>query len=197
MIAAGMPEGYSSLPQPNAVAGAVLGASTWAVLALICLIELFTQAHYRSSIDPDRELSELWKDVFLFHWREASQHAILGELEWMRENARLTPGQRDGSVADLIGLVGAVDGILIGQAQSDASYFVAVCGRRMTPAQEEQVRRAFLAAYRFQYIVSGAQDTRFQEILGGMITAQHGEQIGRALQHIVADAAPIEQRKAA
>lgn len=42
-------------PQPNDVANAVLSKSTWAVLGLTLDIELFTQAHYRSSIDPDTE----------------------------------------------------------------------------------------------------------------------------------------------
>src|SRR4051812_23151355 len=45
MTAAEMPAGYSFVPQPNAVAGVVLGKSTWAVLALICHIELFVLAH--------------------------------------------------------------------------------------------------------------------------------------------------------
>ena len=89
MIAADMPAGYTFLPQPNDVAKAVLSKSTWAVLALTCHIELFTQAHYRQSIEPDADLSELWKDVFLFHWKEESQHAILDELEWQREDAKL------------------------------------------------------------------------------------------------------------
>ena len=69
MIGAGMPAGYSFLPRPNDVASVVLGKSTWSVLALTCLIELFTQAHYRASIEPDSELSPLFKDVFLFHWK--------------------------------------------------------------------------------------------------------------------------------
>ena len=81
MAAEDMPEGYSFLPQPNDVASVVLGKSTWAVLGLTCHIELFTQAHYRSSIEPDANLSELYKDVFLYHWKEESQHAILDELE--------------------------------------------------------------------------------------------------------------------
>jgi hypothetical protein len=42
----------------------VLAAPTWSVLALTLDIELFTQAHYRASIEPDPHLSELWKDVF-------------------------------------------------------------------------------------------------------------------------------------
>jgi hypothetical protein len=79
LAADGMQEGYRFLPQPNDVASVVLGKSTWAVLGLTCHIELFTQAHYRSSIEPDANLSELYKDVFLFHWKEESQHAILDE----------------------------------------------------------------------------------------------------------------------
>ncbi|NSW86665.1 MAG: hypothetical protein HPY84_10125, partial [Syntrophobacteraceae bacterium] len=46
MIAAGMPAGYRFIPDPNEVAAAVLERSTWAVLALILEIELFTQEHY-------------------------------------------------------------------------------------------------------------------------------------------------------
>ena len=65
MCAEGMPEGYTFVPEPNAVASAVLAKSTWAVLALTCHIELFVLAHYRESIDTDADVSELWKDVFL------------------------------------------------------------------------------------------------------------------------------------
>ena len=57
LIGAGMPLGYALVPKPNDVASAVLSKSTWSVLALTCLIELFTQAHYRASIEPDSELS--------------------------------------------------------------------------------------------------------------------------------------------
>ena len=90
MIAAGMPGGYRFDVEPNDVARQILGKSTWAVLALICMIELFTQEHYRASIEPESAISELYKDVFLFHWREESQHAILDELEWRQENERFS-----------------------------------------------------------------------------------------------------------
>ena len=80
-----MPAGYQFVPQPNDVARVVLGKSTWAVLGLTLHIELFTQIHYRESIEPDHQLSDLWKDVFLYHWKEESQHAIMDELEWLRE----------------------------------------------------------------------------------------------------------------
>ena len=104
-----LPDGYRFDVDPNGVAHAVLGKSTWAVLALTLDIELFTQLHYRQSIEPDNELSELFKDVFLYHWKEESQHAILDELEWVRHDAGLTAEQRDRAVDEFIELVAAVE----------------------------------------------------------------------------------------
>ena len=155
------------------------------MLALTCHIELFTQAHYRQSIDPDPELSELWKDVFLFHWKEESQHAILDELEWSRENARLTAAQRDQAVSDLIDLVAAVDRILQMQSAADVDYFLRVCGRTFDKPQVDRLRDTVFKAYRWQYIGSGVQDERFQKILGGMITEAQMQRIGAALTLIV------------
>jgi len=185
MVAEGMPAGYTFLPQPNDVASAVLAKCTWAVLALTCHIELFTQAHYRQSIEPDAELSEVWKDVFLFHWKEESQHAILDELEWKREDAKLGPEQRDRAVTDLIELVAAVDGILQMQAAADTDYFLRVCRRPFDAAQAQKLRDTMLKAYRWQYIASGVQDERFQKILGGMITDAQMQRVGTALAPIV------------
>jgi hypothetical protein len=184
MAADGMPAGYEFKPQPNAVASAVLSKSTWAVLGLTLDIELFTQAHYRASIEPDSDLSALWKDVFLFHWKEESQHAILDELEWKRENARISDAERDQGVTDLIELVGAVDGIVQAQAQADGDYFLMQAGRSFTSAQQQAIHATLLKAYRWQYIFSGVQEPRFLEALGSMITADQGARINAALGSI-------------
>ena len=181
MISRDMPAGYRFLPQPDEVAAVVLGKSTWAVLALTCHIELFTQAHYRESIEPNPELSPLFKDVFLYHWKEESQHAILDELEWRRVDGKLTAAQRDRAVDDFIALVGAVDGLLQMQAAADVTYFLTVCAGRLDAEQVERVRAGVLRAYRWQYILSGAQHPRFGEILGGLITAEQGQRVGQAL----------------
>ncbi|MDL1863282.1 hypothetical protein FBR04_19965 [Betaproteobacteria bacterium PRO7] len=185
MIAPGMPAGYRFLPQPNDVASAVLAASTWAVLALVCDIELFSQAHYRSSIDPETQIDPLWKDVFLFHWKEESQHAILDEMEWMREDAKLDAASRGQAVDELIALVGAVDGICRLQAEADAEYFVQAAGRAFADAEVEAIHATMLQAYRWQYIASGVQDARYLEILGSMINAEQGARINAALAPIV------------
>jgi hypothetical protein len=186
MVAEGMPAGYQFLPKANDVAGVVLGKSSWSVLALTTHIELFVLAHYRQSIDPDGELSELFKDVFLYHWKEESQHAILDELEWRREDAKLTPEQRDQAVADLIGLVAAVDGIVQAQAASDADYFFKVCRGPYSEEQSTRVRDGILYAYRWQYIVSGVEEPRFQGVLGSLISKAQGRRMGEALAPIMA-----------
>lgn len=181
MIAKAMPVGYRFTMDPDQVATAVLGASTWAVLALTCHIELFTQAHYRQSIEPDARLSPLFKDVFLFHWKEESQHAIIDELEWRREHAKLDPVARDRAVDDFIGLVGALDSLLQAQAAADVDFLLAAGSGQYAPGQVERLRAGVLRAYRWQYILSGARHPRFVEILGELVTADQHQRIGRAL----------------
>jgi hypothetical protein len=185
MCAEGMPEGYTFVLEPNGVASVVLAKSTWAVLALTCHIELFVLAHYRESIGADENSSELWKDIFLYHWREESQHAILDEMEWRREHTKLSPEERDRAVTDLIELVGAVDGLLQMQARGDAEHFIKVCGRSLSSGEVERVRIGVLAAYRWQYIVSGVKEPRFSQILGSMITEIQAARIGAALAPIM------------
>lgn len=176
-----MPPGYMFMPEPNAVASVVLGKSTWAVLGLTLLIELFTQTHYKKSIAPAPGLSELYRDVFRFHWVEESQHAVLDEIEWRQEDRRLSPEQRDAAVDDLIALVGAVDGILQAQSSADARYFQANAGRAFSASQCEELEAMFLRAYRYQYILSGVQETKFVEVLQGFVDAAQFARVGDAL----------------
>ena len=181
MVGDVLPGGYRFDVYHNAVAHAVLGKSTWAVLALTLDIELFTQLHYRQSIDSDPQLSELFKDVFLFQWREESQHAILDELEWVRHDAGLTAEQRDSAVGEFIELVAAVDGVLRDQAKADAGYFTTTCGRAVHEAEARAIEAAFLRAYRWQYIHSGARHPHFGKVLTSLITEQQGQRIQSAL----------------
>jgi hypothetical protein len=189
MVAAGMPPGYRFKPRANEVAGMVLGKSTWAVLGLTLDIELFTLAHYRSSIDPDADLSPLWKDVFLHHWKEESQHAIVNELEWRREDGKLGEAERDRAVDDLIALVAAIDDTLQVQAAEDAEYFVDNAGRAFTGEERNAIHATWLRAYRWQYIVTGVREPRFLEALGSMVTPAQMQRVSTALAPIVAQSA--------
>jgi hypothetical protein len=181
LIGEAMPAGYSFSWNPNDVAGVVLGKSNWAVLALTLHIELFTQAHYRESIREDAELSELACDIFRFHWREECQHAIMDELEWRRVDAAITPAARDSAVDELIALIGAVDSIVTAQAEADSGYFIATCGWRFDATAMEAVHQTMLAAYRLQYILSGARHPHFAAALASMTTEAQLRRIQVAL----------------
>ena len=191
-----MPPGYRFDIDANDVASFELGKRTWAVLALTCHIELFSQAHYRASIGVADDLSALFKDVFLFHWKEESQHAIVDELEWLREDAKLaSDAERDAGVDDLIALVVGVDGILQVQAKADAAYFTGVSA--ISDAKHvEQVEATVLKAYRWQYIVSGVIEPRFQKLPGSLVSEAQMQRILGALGPLMY-AVPADAKAAA
>jgi len=192
MIASKMPPGYNFLPEPNAVATAVLSKSTWAVLGVTLMIELFTQTHYLKSIQPDSQLSPLFKDVFLYHWKEESQHARIDELEWVRENARLSAEQRDQAVDDMIALVGAVDGIVCAQAAADVRYFLTAKVPNLSEQNRQRLHDRVLRAYRWQYILSGVEERRFQKVLSSVITGEQMRRIEVALAPLIPSADPAD-----
>lgn len=185
LAGAQMAPGYTFLPDPNEVAKVVLGKSTWAVLALTLHIELVTQVHYRQSIDLDPHLSPLFKDTFRYHWLEESQHAILDELEWKRTDKNLSMEARDRAVDEFVELVGAVDGVLHIQAKADAEYFVRTCGRQLAEDHHLAVENGILKAYRWQHIISGAQQPHFMKVLSSLITENQDARIQKALANIL------------
>ena len=127
---------------------------------------------------------------FLYHWKEESQHARIDELEWVRENAGLSAEGRNQAVDDMIALVGAVDGIVCAQAAADVGYFLNVKGAALSEQKVKLLQDQVLRAYRWQYILSGVEERRFQRVLRAMIT---GEQMGRieaALAPLIASAGP-------
>ncbi len=179
-----MPPGYAFVLPVIDVAMSVLGKSTWAILALACQLELFTQAHYRESLEAGDQICSLYKDVFLYHWRDESQHALIDEIEWRRENNMLNAAQRDMAVNDLIYLVQVVDGLVRQQAAADAKFFSRICGMELSKIELQQLHVCVLQAYRWQYIVAGLQDIHFNQILGRMITVEHAAKIAQALDNL-------------
>jgi hypothetical protein len=181
MLERNMPTGYARVADPNQVASAVLACSSWAVLALTCHIELFVQAHFDQSIAPQQDLCPLWKDVFHFHWKDECQHVILDELEWTAEHALLSVEERDRGVNELIGLVGAIDGILQSQAAADSVYFTRCANRMFSASERARIEAGVLAAYRWQYILSGVQHVHFGRLLKSMTTPEQMARIQQAL----------------
>jgi len=181
MISDQMPEGYHFLYDPDEVAEVVLSKSTWAVMALILEIELFTREHYRKSIEADNELSDLYKDIFLFHWKEETTHAMLDELEWPLVDKKMSPEERDQAVEDLIELVKDVDGLLKAQSEADLDYFTMINKRPFHREQIDRLRKGVHQAYRWQYIFSGVKNPRFISMLNALTTEEQRERLTQAL----------------
>lgn len=181
MAAEVLPGGYRFAHDPDVIASVVMQKSTWAVLVLTLHIELFTQLHYKESIGPDEGLSPLFKDVFLYHWREESQHAVMDELELARHDRAISPESRDKAVDEFVELVCAVDDILCRQAADDARYFAETCGRELGSVDHRELETALRQAYRWQYIISGAQQPHFLAVLTNLITDDQTKRIHRAV----------------
>jgi len=181
-----LPAGYRMTTDPDAAAAAMLRKSSWAVLALTCFVEIFTQVHYLHSIRDDDDLSPLFKDVFYYHWIEEVQHATLDELEWQRVHDGLKPEAIDTGVDDFIELLRMVDGILQAQAAADGEYFCSSSGAYFDRERCNAVKACLLKAYRLQYLVSGARIERFERALSSKVTAQQLQRVDAAFAPLIA-----------
>jgi hypothetical protein len=181
MMAGAMPQGYRYAARANEFAWIVLGRSRWAVLALTHMMELVTQAHYHESIAPDPTLSALYKDVFLFHWRDEERHAGLTEREWRAEDARITGKERDAAVDDFLQLLRNLNMMLQRQAAADAQYFFTALKRSIGKLDAGRVQAAFVGAYRWQYVLAGVQHERYADLLAELTSDEQGARIAAGL----------------
>jgi hypothetical protein len=55
------------------------------------------------------------------------------------------------------------------------------CGRAIDETEAQAIEAAFLQAYRWQYIHSGAQHPQFGKVLSSLITESQGQRIAAAL----------------
>ena len=181
-----LPAGYTMTADPDAAAAAMLRKSTWAVLALTCFVEIFTQAHYVHSIRDEGGLSALFKDVFYYHWIEEVQHATLDELEWQRVHDEMTPAAVDAAVDDFIELLRMLDAVLQAQAAADGEYFCCGADSYLIRERCNAVQAGLLKAYRLQYLVSGTRIERFQRALASKLTPEQMQRVDAAFAPLIA-----------
>jgi len=177
------------LPGARDVARAVLAKNTGAVLLLTAAIEWFTQAHYLGCFKDDPMLDPFTKHIFRAHWLEESQHARMDHLETLRAFAGMSEAQRDVAIDDLIGLVGAVDGLLREQARLDVQNLERYLGRRLSGGDRDQVGDAVLAAKRYTFIETGVTHPNFQDLFAAVTTPAQQARVHEALAPILRPAA--------
>lgn len=180
MTALRLPQGYAFSAGEDALARSALRRGRWATLGLALALVLAVQAHYRHSLVA-AGLCPLWQDVFLFHWKEASQHAVLIELGWCDEHARCDAGQRELAAMQFADLI---DDLAVGvqrQAEADMEFFA----RHLTPGlgvgERDELLRLLCRAYRHQFIGSGLLEPRFVNALQALVPAGVRQQMSARL----------------
>jgi hypothetical protein len=177
------------LPRATETARAVLEKETGAVLLLTAAIEWMTQLHYLTCFKDDAALDPFTKVIFKSHWLEESQHARMDHLETLRAFEGLGEADKDRAIDDLIGLVGAVDGLIQTQAALDVANFERYLGRSLGKAQHDEVLGAVSAAKRYTFIESGVTHANFQELFGMVTTPAQRAKVEAALGPVLAAAA--------
>jgi hypothetical protein len=177
------------LPGQKAVARAVLSKQTGAVLLLTAAIEWFTQLHYLTCFKDNVALDPFTRHIFKCHWLEESQHARMDHLETLRAFDGIDDAHRDMAVDDLIGLVGAVDGLLQQQTQLDVENLERYLERSLGAPVRSEVYASVLAAKRYTFIESGVTHPNFQELFAAVTTPAQQERVQKALAGILHAAA--------
>ena len=75
-------------------------------------------------------------------------------------------------------------------AAADVRYFLNIKGADLSEQKVKLVHDQVLRAYRWQYILSGVEERRFQRVLGSIITGEQMRRIEAALAPLSASAVP-------
>jgi hypothetical protein len=177
------PPGYRFVVPVDAVALAAAGRCGWARHGLALAVALQAQAHYRASIEPDDDLAEHARVLFLGNWRRVAPRAREAERAWLQADRLLDGARRDAAIIDLLALVVRFDAAVRAQAAADARCFLdarpgAVGGRA--------IRALLLRAYRWQYVGIGLQEARFVVLLQSLLDGAQLRRVRTALAPLLA-----------
>jgi hypothetical protein len=169
-------EGFGSpcglLEGAAAVAGVVLSKGQLGVMLVTYHLEIMTQAHYTESVRDDAALDPAFARILHHHWLEESQHARIDALELDRLLSQSSPEAIDLAFDEYLGLLDAIDGLLIAQARMDKDSFEAATSRRLSEEEAAALVAHQHAAYRRSFFVVGMRHPSFVEILGKISAAQ-------------------------
>ena len=97
----------------------------------------------------------------------------------------MTPEETDQAIDDLIGLVGAVDGLLQQQTDFDVQNLENYLSRSFNDEETAQIHANVLKAKRYTFIESGVTHPNFQEVFGEVTNEAQREKVGAALGPIL------------
>ncbi len=153
---------------PDAIAAEVLGHDPLAVALVILHIEWMTQRHYLDSIKDDGDLDPLFKSLLRHHWMEEAQHAKLDTLmvEALAEGRDEAGIER--AIDEYLEIGGFLDDGFKAQAGLNVDAFERATGRKLSPAEREELTAQQHQAMRWTYLGSGMSHPNFTATLEGL-----------------------------
>lgn len=127
---------------PVAVAETILRNSPMGVLLITLHLELMTQCHWVEFVGRaggDGELDPLFKSLLKNHWLEEAQHAKIDTLELQKLADDASPDQIERAVDEYLGILKALDGLLMQQAHHDIETLSRALSRSFTDEEQRQL----------------------------------------------------------
>ncbi len=167
---------------PQAIAEAVLAKDPLSVALVITHIEWMTQRHYVDSVRDAQGLDPQFKSLLKHHWLEEAQHAKLDNLMVEALAEGRTPEQLLQAVQGYLEIGAMIDAGLEQQVRFDLLAFERATGRKLAPAEREELTRVQRQALRWTFLGSGMTDPTFQALLEdlGPAAAAQVEQVAPA-----------------
>src|SRR5262249_34407319 len=139
-----------------------------------------------SAFKDHEGLDPLTRHIFRCHWLEESQHAKMDHLETLRAFGKMTDAEKDQAVDQLIGLVGAVDGLLQKQSELDVENFRKCTGRQFSNEESAEIYKGIFRAKRYCFIESGVTHPNFLDLFVEVATPAQQEKVQSSLQALLA-----------
>ena len=102
-------------------------------------------------------LDGLFRDLLKYHWLDEAQHAKMDTLLIAEMVEDLTIVERESAIDEVIELGGAIDGLLQQQIGMNIDALEVATGRVFTEAEQAEITRETLKAWRYTFLVSGLE----------------------------------------
>ena len=148
----------------------VLGNSQLAILLTTYHLEIITQEHYVSAVEPAADIEPNMVSILKHHWLDEERHTSIDLLEIKRVAASLPPGERRAAFDQYLGILTALFDLLAIQAYHDVEAlqraedkeYAELAALKLQNLQHQGYSRLFLESGLRHPVFQGLIDAEFE-----------------------------------
>lgn len=149
------------------VSDIILGNSQLAILLTTYHLEIITQEHYLSAIEPAADIEPSMVSILKHHWIDEERHTSIDLLEIKRVAASLAPEERVAAFDQYLGIVKAFFDLLAIQAHHDVEALQTATGQEYNELAALKLQNLQHQGYSRLFLESGLRHPVFQELIKG------------------------------